>query len=162
MPHRKAKEVIERQIAEIQDIVETCNLAPYKMDEYKKELKKLNEMLAKQRDRKGFTLIEGMIAVAIVAILLGIIIEGVAKQKTDEERQKVSISMIGEIEKVEYVSGVDARKTAIYWKNGTTSLLDDYIENTVPKGTRAKVVWDTEAKKYRIVPDSPFPAEVPR
>ena len=53
MPHRaKAEEAIKRRMTEIQDIVETCNLAPYKMDEYKKELKKLNELLVKHKERK--------------------------------------------------------------------------------------------------------------
>ena len=47
MPHRaKAEEAIKRRMTEIQDIVETCNLAPYKMDEFKKELKKLNNCLS--------------------------------------------------------------------------------------------------------------------
>jgi hypothetical protein len=40
--------------------------------------------------------------------------------------------------------------------------MDGYIENQVPKGVRAKIVWNDDKQKYFIVPDGPFPAEVPR
>jgi hypothetical protein len=161
MPHKaKAEEAIKRRMTEIQDIVETCNLAPYKMDEYKKELKKLNDMLAKHRGQKGFTVIEGAIAVVIVCILIAIVVGG-AKENADRRKEVTSIT--GEIERIEYVGGGDAsNKTAIYWKNGTTTLMDGYIENQVPKGVRAKIVWNDDKQKYFIVPDGPFPAEVPR
>jgi prepilin-type N-terminal cleavage/methylation domain-containing protein len=130
------------------------------MDEYKKELKKLNDMLAKHRGQKGFTVIEGAIAVVIVCILIAIVVGG-AKENADRRKEVTSIT--GEIERIEYVGGGDAsNKTAIYWKNGTTTLMDGYIENQVPKGVRAKIVWNDDKQKYFIVPDGPFPAEVPR
>lgn len=161
MPHKaKAEEAIKRRMTEIQDIVETCNLAPYKMDEYKKELKKLNDMLAKHRGQKGFTVSAGAIAVVIVCILIAIVVGG-AKENADRRKEVTSIT--GEIERIEYVGGGDAsNKTAIYWKNGTTTLMDGYIENQVPKGVRAKIVWNDDKQKYFIVPDGPFPAEMPR
>ena len=44
MPHRaRVREDIERQIAEMRDMVETCNLAPYKKKEYEDKIKKLTE-----------------------------------------------------------------------------------------------------------------------
>jgi hypothetical protein len=116
MPHRaKAEEAIKRRMTEIQDIVETCNLAPYKMDEYKKELKKLNELLVKHRERKGFTAIEGAGgAVVIACILIAIVIGGVKK---NADRRKEVTSITGEIERVEYVGGGDAsNKTNILEK----------------------------------------------
>jgi prepilin-type N-terminal cleavage/methylation domain-containing protein len=92
MPHKaKAEEAIKRRMTEIQDIVETCNLAPYKMDEYKKELKKLNDMLAKHRGQKGFTVIEGAIAVVIVCILIAIVVGG-AKENADRRKEVTSIT----------------------------------------------------------------------
>lgn len=93
MPHRaKVREDIERQITEMKDMVETCNLAPYKKKEYEDKIRKLQDLLTKHKKdaRSGMSLLEVLIVCIMIAIVSAIAVPSLLKSaaKAKEEREK--------------------------------------------------------------------------